>query len=133
MMADMHEKLTKVDSETQAAIIAHTTPVYEQLSAIQAKNTGTDEYLAYIATAVAGRNTDSTCQPCGACPASADTGNPWVVPPGIQPPTPPVAFGHGDGAGASDDPHRRTMNAIIGGNGACHCVHVKELIEAFRR
>ena len=37
--------------------------------------------------------------------------------------------GAGDGASSHDDPTSRTLAAVTGGNGACHCAHVSELLK----
>ena len=108
-MFHMHNKLMQIDSEMQATITQNTAPLFEQLATLHAKSVNTDEYIAYVTTAVSALQT----QGANDVPAT----NPWADAPA---PT------HGTPA-SSADPNRTTMNALTGGNGICHCVHVTEL------
>ena len=121
-MFHMHNKLMKIDSEMQATITQNTAPLFEQLATLHAKSVNTDEYIAYITTAVSALQTQGpndftqTCATCGTGGAVPAT-NPWADAPAPAPGMP----------ASSADPNRTTMNALTGGNGICHCVHVTEL------
>ena len=63
--------------------------------------------------------------PCTTCAPIAQPASPWGHPPNVV----PGAAGGASGASSGSNDPIGALRAVIGGNQACHCVHVKELTE----
>ncbi len=124
-MEDIHRKINGIDTHIAAEVARGITPAYEQLAELSVRNLTVDESIAHLENALALQaNNIMTIQAtrCTTCGPTASTTNPWShspVAPGVQGQAGPS--GDGDPLGV--------LRAVIGGNQACHCIHVRELQE----
>ena len=135
-MRHMHNKLVSIDAEIaqkiSEQITVGVTPIYEGLNAVTAKSLEQDQIIQALQYSPEPINLCGAYAQCKACPtgevpsgspigAAAKDYNPWG-----PPSAPPPGMG-GSGSSGGGDALLTTVNAITGGNGTCHCVHVKEL------
>ena len=130
MMKDMetiHQKIQGIDAQISSEVTRGLAPAYEQLAQVHVKTLTIDENFAAMENAMTVQanaimtlqTTGSTCTACG--PPSAPT-NPWSH-------TPATPGGPGQPGASGDGDPMGVLRAVIGGNHACHCVHVRELQE----
>jgi len=111
----MEDRLTAASQDLASTSV---TGVYQEIELIKAQ---LQEVERAAGNSPERASAGEQCQPCGGTQQGACGG--WRAP---CAPTPP-----GGAASSSDgEPwHMSILRAVTGGNGTCHCIHVKELME----